>query len=69
MLNSDAKEYGGSGVGNAGGLVTEPVLWHNKKQSLLVKLPPLGLVVFKYRKTEEENTASEEQAQTDVQND
>lgn len=67
VLNSDAKEYGGSGIGNAGGLVTEPVLWHNKKQSLLVKLPPLSLVVFKFRKTEEENTVAEDQDQTDEQ--
>ncbi len=52
VLNSDAKEYGGSGIGNAGALMTQSISWHNKKQSLLLKLPPLGLVVFRYKKPE-----------------
>jgi 1,4-alpha-glucan branching enzyme len=52
ILNSDAKEYGGSGIGNAGAVVTQPVPLHNKKQSLVLKLPPLGLVVFRFKKPE-----------------
>lgn len=52
ILNSDAKEYGGSGVGNAGAVVTQPIPLHNKKQSLVLKLPPLGLVVFRFKKPE-----------------
>jgi 1,4-alpha-glucan branching enzyme len=52
VFNSDAKEYGGSGVGNAGLVVTQPVEVHGKKQSLLLKIPPLGVMMFKYRKEE-----------------
>jgi len=52
ILNSDALEYGGSGVGNAGGVVTQAIASHGKKQSLILKLPPLGLVVFHYKKEE-----------------
>jgi len=42
LLNSDAKEYGGSGMGNAGGVmaVEEPV--HGRPYSLHLTLPPLA---------------------------
>jgi len=50
ILNTDAKEYGGSGIGNAGGVSTEEVTWHGKDQSLLLTLPPLSTVVFRYKK-------------------
>ncbi len=46
-LNSDAPLYGGSGQGNLGGVVTAPVRWHGRPQSINVTLPPLGMVVFK----------------------
>ena len=46
ILNSDAETYGGSGQGNFGGLVSEPVAWHGHRHSLAITLPPLGLVVF-----------------------
>lgn len=49
ILNSDAIEYGGSGSGNAGGTTSEAVSWHGKKNSILITLPPLAAVVFKYR--------------------
>jgi 1,4-alpha-glucan branching enzyme len=47
MLNSDAKEYGGSGVGNLGGAKAEPKASHGKKHSISITLPPLGVLVFK----------------------
>lgn len=46
LLNTDANDYGGSGMGNAGGVTGEPVDWHNRPQSALVTLPPLSTVVF-----------------------
>ncbi len=49
ICNSDAVEYGGSGVGNSGGLVTTSQPWHGREQSVLASLPPLGVVVFKYQ--------------------
>jgi 1,4-alpha-glucan branching enzyme len=48
LLSSDAEVYGGSGVGNGQGpLVTEPVHWMNRPQSVVVTLPPLGGIVLK----------------------
>jgi 1,4-alpha-glucan branching enzyme len=46
VLNSDAEGYGGSGVGNFGGIeaVAEP--WHGQPFSAVVAAPPLGTVWF-----------------------
>ena len=46
VLNSDAEIYGGSGVGNRGGLHAEAVASHGRDQSLVVTVPPLGVLVF-----------------------
>ncbi len=47
LLNSDAPLYGGSGMGNSGGVTAEPVAWHSRAQSLKLILPPLASLVFK----------------------
>ena len=47
VLNSDAREYGGSGQGNFGAVKAAPVPMHGRYYSLSVILPPLGMVVFK----------------------
>lgn len=47
VLNSDATDYWGSGLGNLGGLRSDPIPWHGKPCSLNLTLPPLGIVVFK----------------------
>lgn len=47
VLNSNAKEYGGTGQGNLGGLNSEPVKHHGRPHSLLASLPPLSCVYFK----------------------
>jgi 1,4-alpha-glucan branching enzyme len=47
VLNSDAKEYGGSGYGNFGGVDAVPVSSHGRYYSLCLTLPPLGIVVLK----------------------
>ena len=47
VLNSDAKEYGGSGWGNFGGMHADPIPFHGKLHSLLVSLPPLSITIFK----------------------
>ncbi|MDH4053097.1 MAG: 1,4-alpha-glucan branching protein GlgB, partial [Rubrivivax sp.] len=49
-LNSDASHYGGSGVGNYGGVDTVPVGAHGRFHSLNLKLPPLGMLVFKHER-------------------
>jgi 1,4-alpha-glucan branching enzyme len=45
-LNSDAKGYGGSGVGNLGGVEAEATALHGRPCSLTVTLPPLSVVFF-----------------------
>ncbi len=47
MLNSDAKDYNGSGLGNEGGLEVEAVPVHGRPFSLRLTLPPLSAVYFK----------------------
>ncbi len=47
LLNSDAKEYGGSGQGNLGGVEAAPIPSHGRPYSLTLTLPPLATVFFK----------------------
>jgi len=47
VLNSDATLYGGSGVGNQGGVDSVPVAAHGRFQSLNLTLPPLGILILK----------------------
>lgn len=47
ILNSDEREFGGSGQGNFGKVKAAPVPMHGRSYSLSVTLPPLGIVVFK----------------------
>jgi 1,4-alpha-glucan branching enzyme len=47
VLNSDADVYGGSGVGNLGGVEADAVPFHGRTHSLSVTLPPLAIVVLK----------------------
>ncbi|HET8600847.1 MAG TPA: 1,4-alpha-glucan branching protein GlgB [Segeticoccus sp.] len=42
VVNTDAGDYGGSGVGNLGGVEAEAVPWHGQPYSAVLTLPPLG---------------------------
>jgi 1,4-alpha-glucan branching enzyme len=44
VLNTDATEYGGSGVGNLGGVEAVPEPLHGRPFSAAVTLPPLATV-------------------------
>jgi 1,4-alpha-glucan branching enzyme len=46
LLNSDAREYGGGGLGNLGGVTAQEASWHGQPCSLEIVLPPLAVVVF-----------------------
>ena len=48
-LNSDASAYGGSNVGNLGGVVSEPVAAHGFEHSLRLTAPPLACLLLKRR--------------------
>jgi 1,4-alpha-glucan branching enzyme len=50
ILNSDGKEYGGSGVGNAGGVHAKNVPWRGRNFSLEINLPPMGVLYLKNNK-------------------
>lgn len=47
ILNSDSGIYGGSNTGNLGGMYTQPVPAHGQKQSLSLKVPPLGMLIMR----------------------
>ncbi|MDG4825975.1 1,4-alpha-glucan branching protein GlgB [Asanoa sp. WMMD1127] len=42
VLNTDAADYGGSGVGNMGTVTTDEVHWHGMPVSAKLRVPPLG---------------------------
>lgn len=46
LVNSDARRYGGTGVGNLGGLWTLPVSHSTSGATLSLSLPPLGGLVL-----------------------
>jgi 1,4-alpha-glucan branching enzyme len=48
ILNTDSDHYGGSNVGNFGGLWTEPIAAHGESQSLALTLPPLAAVILRF---------------------
>jgi 1,4-alpha-glucan branching enzyme len=48
VANSNAKEYGGTGHGNLGGVRTSPIPYHGRAQSLSLTLPPLAVLFFKW---------------------
>ena len=48
VFNSDAKEFGGSGVTNATTLLTEDIPWHNRSHSITLTIPPLATIFLKH---------------------
>ncbi len=46
VLNTDAREYGGSGMGNCGGCHASDRGWNWRPFSLELTLPPLGALFF-----------------------
>ena len=47
ILNTDAAEFGGSGMGNMGGVHASRHSRHGRPASLTITLPPLAVVAFK----------------------
>jgi 1,4-alpha-glucan branching enzyme len=47
LLNSDAHEYSGGGMGNYGGVEAAPIPCHGQPYSLTVTVPPLSVLFFK----------------------
>ena len=51
LLNTDAAVYGGSNLGNLGGVESEAAPWHGREQSVRLTLPPLAVVALRLRQT------------------
>jgi 1,4-alpha-glucan branching enzyme len=49
VFNTDAEIFGGSNVGNFPGVETKNAMRHRQAQSISITLPPLAVVVFRYR--------------------
>ena len=47
VVNTDAEQYGGSGVGNMGVVVAEEVPWHGRPFSASLRVPPLGALYLR----------------------
>jgi 1,4-alpha-glucan branching enzyme len=50
IINTDGETYGGSNVGNLGGVQSEPREWMGREHSILIHLPPLATVALKLEK-------------------
>jgi 1,4-alpha-glucan branching enzyme len=48
ILNTDAREYGGSGWGNLGGVESVPVSTRGRMESVNLNLPPLATIVLRF---------------------
>ncbi|HXY03852.1 MAG TPA: 1,4-alpha-glucan branching protein GlgB [Terriglobales bacterium] len=47
LLNSDSRDYGGSNMGNVGGVRAEPISAHGRPYSVSLTLPPLAALFLK----------------------
>ena len=45
-INTDALDYGGSGIGNAGAVHSEAHAIHGYQHAIRLQLPPLGVLIF-----------------------
>jgi 1,4-alpha-glucan branching enzyme len=66
ILNSDAVEYGGSGQGNLGGVEAAPMPCHGYYFSVVLTLPPLGVVFLKKEATESEKERGQNEMFVDI---
>ncbi|MCA9086387.1 MAG: 1,4-alpha-glucan branching protein GlgB [Planctomycetaceae bacterium] len=49
ILNTDAKWYGGSGMGNIGGVSSETVAAHGYSESIQIVTPPLSMTMLRWQ--------------------
>jgi 1,4-alpha-glucan branching enzyme len=46
ILNSDSIDYGGSNMGNGGGVMSSDTKSHGRPHTISITLPPLAVVAF-----------------------
>ena len=68
IFNSDAKVYGGTGVGNPRVKVSKKEEWDERKNSIVINVAPLSVQIFSYTKNETKRTGkkAEKEEQTTV---
>ncbi len=49
VFNSDSDYYGGSNLGNAGGVQSDSLSWMGKPYSIMLDLPPLAVLILECR--------------------
>ena len=49
LLNSDSAVYGGSNIGNEGGVSSAPIAAHGYEHSISLSVPPLACLLLKRR--------------------
>ena len=49
VLNTDSQIYGGSNMGNIGGVTSDEAPWGDFEHSINIIVPPLAVVVLKYK--------------------
>lgn len=59
LFNSDARDFGGSNMGNLGGKWSDDWAFHNRPFSLDLTLPPLGVIVLKLDQEETQKALAE----------
>jgi 1,4-alpha-glucan branching enzyme len=47
LMNSDSAGFGGSNIGNAGSVFSEPTPWQGQPYSILITVPPLAILYVK----------------------
>ena len=45
-INTDSKDYGGSGIGNGGTVNASETTWHGRPYSIELTLPPLATLIL-----------------------
>ena len=66
VFNSDLEEYGGSGVMNAGDIVSEDYAFHGRDQSIVITVPPLAATFYRLKGQSGAGTPISETVKTDV---
>ena len=56
LLNTDASQYGGSGVGNQGGITADDIPWQGQPFSALLTLPPLAVLYLQPQESVHRNS-------------
>ena len=57
LLNTDAVEFGGSGISNGTAIVSDDIAMHGFEQSVSLTLPPMSVMYFKCTRRREKRIA------------